>query len=278
MSEHNDTYDESIDPLALARAPKRKFKDEQPEPDDADGAAETTEAEGEAEAKVRKPIQPQQRIPREEFRSLVTRAILGDTKARDELITLADRLGHMVLCSFDEETRRRAVMAVTDKFFRTGMVGGIALGLYFDINRSGALVSYLVRSLKHAAVDELRKKRAIRDAMDRAIPYESTAEDDGEQTRSPALEVQRLGHDEDGMPIIPGADSIDPLRQVTAQQLFEAAMSANLTPREHEVANLRARGEDYEQIAASLNIAASGARRIAASALKKIHAVADAAS
>lgn len=271
-----------------ARRDRKRFKDEKSEPESVDES--TADAGPKRLPRSSAVPKAKPRIPREEFGMLVSRAMLGDVNARDTLITLTHGLGHKVLSiNFDEETRLRAIMAVTEKLFSWGMLGGIALGLYFDLRRSGALVSFLTTALKNAAVDELRKKRTIRDALvEKSVPYESAAEgEDGEQTRSPALDTlqtwrgfkYRLGSDEAGMPVIPGADSLSPLRQLLAQEIFEHAASADLNAREWEVANLLASLEfKTEEIAARLKISPSRARAIIATVRKKIGAAIDAAN
>jgi RNA polymerase sigma factor (sigma-70 family) len=258
---------------------RRRFRDEKPELSEEAAAEIETLAEGKQPAPSK--TRTKRRIPREEFGMLVTRATLGDEKARDELITLTHDLGHSVLAaSYDEETRYRAIIEVTDKLFTSGMLG-LGIALYFDLSRAGALVSFLTASLKNAAVDELRKKtmmlrgkEMMRDALDISVPY-SVPSDEDESEYSPALMAQRLGNDEDGTPIIPGADSIDPLRQLEGQKLFEAVMRAKLTPRQCDVADLLVEGRTDVEISEQLDIKPSRARALIAEVRGKIRAVLD---
>lgn len=283
---------------------RRRFKDEQPEtykpPEDAEAAVEAR-AEALAESRARQTLSgplkygknaaqlfdapnpsptitargrstSTVRMPRERFPWLVTRALAGDEVARDFLIELTARLGYAHLATYDEETRHSAILEVTDKMFGYGKHGVLGLGVYFDVQRAKALDSWLIKCLKNAARDVKRKKHII------TVPYSVNAEDgdDGEQERSPALEAQRLGNEEDGTPIIPGANSADPLRALGAQQLCEAAMSAKLTPREREAFDLHIEGRTDGEIAVALVIKPSRGRALIAAARAKILAAIDA--
>jgi RNA polymerase sigma factor (sigma-70 family) len=179
---------------------------------------------------------------------LIRRASAGDLMARDVLIEIVVRQGRKTLRKFSEEIRERATFAVVEKLFEPGLLGSLALLIYFDPSRGIALTVWLKRALKNAAVDELRRREPEH------LPF--------------------LLDDETGAQLVPGAadPTGDPVAQLEAKQLVEA-FAADLSPREQQVATLLGQGHSDVEIADLLGVKPASVRATAARVRRKLRGI-----
>ncbi|HZL92622.1 MAG TPA: sigma-70 family RNA polymerase sigma factor [Vicinamibacterales bacterium] len=175
------------------------------------------------------------------------------------------RIGWRTLRTYPEEVRDGAILDVINQLFG-GLLGPLGLVTSFDPTRSKVFLSWVRRACRNAAIDITRKRRV------KTVPYDDVAQDDDgvEHETCPALRAQNLGNSDDGMPIIPGADHADPMRQMEAQEVFEAIGAAKLTERERELADLLVAGMDDREIGDALDIAPSRARALIAKVRAKV--------
>ncbi|HZM37086.1 MAG TPA: sigma-70 family RNA polymerase sigma factor [Burkholderiales bacterium] len=196
---------------------------------------------------------------------LVERIIAGDSFALDLTVEIIHRIGWRTLRTYPEEVRDGAILDVINQLFG-GLLGPLGLVTSFDPTRSKVFLSWVRRACRNAAIDITRKRRV------KTVPYDDVAQDDDgvEHETCPALRAQNLGNSDDGMPIIPGADHADPMRQMEAQEVFEAIGAAKLTERERELADLLVAGMDDREIGDALDIAPSRARALIAKVRAKV--------
>jgi RNA polymerase sigma factor (sigma-70 family) len=193
---------------------------------------------------------------------LLSRAVLGETAPREALIEVIWRVGHSkALKPFDEQTRDVAIVAVTEKLLGYGLLG-LGLAVHFDVRRAPAFLSWLVRALRNAATDELRRKRPATVSDVTVI-----ADEDGEE-REHALSGKAERHDAEGHPIIPGAALSEPARDLAVKQRLAIALAA-VDEREREILLAIADGETPEEIGGRLGIKASRVRGIVSEARRK---------
>lgn len=189
---------------------------------------------------------------------LVSRAILGETAPRDEVIKLVWRTGHSKsMRTFDEQTRDVAITVVAARLLRDG------IGAHVDANRAGAFLGWLVAALRNAATDELRRKR-VPTVSDVIV---TTGEDGEERERSLFDTVER--HDAEGRPVIRDGCAGDPARGLEIRQQLEVALAV-LDEREREVLYARVvAGESAGAVGQRLGLSAGRVRAIEARAKAK---------